>query len=248
MMHLKYDDFMTYNRNKYDYIYRTETPEWIDDSYQFTDDTYLRLYYNKEKLHDGEKRRKRLFDRCCLRRLMVPWIDANTLLFNLYEDVHRFFDNSDEVLTIEKLQEKVVSSMSYTIEELTEMYSETIAYYQTNRPKVIFKSGTSIVERNIRLKDARYDLIQEEYNRNLTISENLALLQDKGFDIEKTTLYNFVKSKDIPTKPNKDLIHEVLKMHYDTSLSIRKNLTNLKAFAPSINEYDVRKYRKSIGV
>lgn len=247
MVRLEYDEFMIYNRHKFRYFYRTESPEWVDDMYQLTDESYLALYYNKEKVTDGHKRRKKLFDRCCIRRLIDPDVDANTLLFNLYEDVHRFFDNSDEVLTIDKLKEKVTSSMSYTIEELKEMYSDTILYYKEHRPKVIFRSGIDIGERNSAIKEIRYDQLQEEYNQNLTVSENLAILKDKGYSISQRTLYSFVNSKEIPTKPGKQRILAVLEEHYDPRLSIRKNLTRLKAFVPGIKKNDVEKYKKSLG-
>ena len=79
-----YKDFMHKYSKRYQYKYRTELPCWYDGLYQFTNETYLQLWYYKEKVKDGEHRRRKLFRNACLRRLMFPEMDANTALFNLY--------------------------------------------------------------------------------------------------------------------------------------------------------------------
>ena len=88
-----YSDFMHYYSIRYKYLYRTEREDWIDGWYQLTDENYFQLWYYREKQVDGQLRRRKLFKNACLRRLMYPDIDSNTLLFNLYVDFVRFFDN-----------------------------------------------------------------------------------------------------------------------------------------------------------
>ena len=60
MEHLGYDEFM--HRNSWrGYYYRTERPDWEDGLYQLTDENYLALWFPRETVTDGHKRRKKLF-------------------------------------------------------------------------------------------------------------------------------------------------------------------------------------------
>ena len=106
---MDYETFMHYNSLKYRYIYKTQKDEWIDGLYQLTDDSYIQLWWVRERITDGHHRRRTLSKFACLRRLMKPDIDPDTLLFNMYVDLHRFIDNSDGIITIETMKRRVKS-------------------------------------------------------------------------------------------------------------------------------------------
>lgn len=230
MDRLSYDEFMKYNRHKYHKFYRQEADYWIGGEYQYIEsEDYFSLYFNINRVEDGSKRRKKIFERMCLRRVINPNVDAETLLFNAYEDREKFFDNSDGVLSIECLVRNVESAMKLTIEEIKETYSENIAYLKSKRPKsgIIFKPFVSIERRTEILKMIRWEKLDSMYDPSISLSQNLINLNKNGFQIGKDALYSYCKEHNITTSPNK-LTDDEIKVLLDINLSVRKNLELLK--------------------
>ena len=126
-----YSTFMHFNSYKYNYLYRVEKDEWICGFFQVISDDYFELFHNIETIKDGSKRRKKLFERMCLRRVMFPNISANSLLFNAYVDRERYFDNSDNIITIELLAKNVERAMAMEISDIIETYSDNINYLKS---------------------------------------------------------------------------------------------------------------------
>ena len=225
-----YDDFMKYNRHKYRYVYRKEAEEWINGLYQYVDDDYFSLFFYAEKVADGEKRRKKLFMNMCLRRVIDPEIDADTLLFCAYEDRERFFDNSDGVISIDCLVRNVKNAMNLTIEEIEERYSETLEYYKgRNVSGIIFKKGSyNLATRNMVLKDERYNEIDKWYNDKLSVKENLKIAKGRDIKVSRDTLYRYCEDRNIHPNPNNSYSEALVLSLYDETLSLRKNVEVMK--------------------
>lgn len=192
------------------YFYRTELEnweEWVHQDrrihYQYTNEDYLRLYYNRETLFDGQHRRRKLFEAACLRRLMRPDVDANTLLFNLYIDRERFYDNSDGVITITHLMRKVLRVLEMSTEELLRYCSKAIAYWKANRPTIIFESGINYnmgVLQSLR-KELNYREIDEQYDPSMSVKENV----EAGLEVSLSTLYRYCEDRGYDTDPDRPL-------------------------------------------
>ena len=230
-----YETVLKLNRHKFPYIYRKEKDEWIDNLYQFVDKDYFSLYYNYNKVKDGSQRRKKLYERMCLRRILYPNANADTLLFNAFIDVCRFFE-VDNDLTIDCLVRNVESAMSMSIEDIQSNFKEAIEELQkTRRPQngIILKRGVCFgaVEISKKLKEIRWNIIEDAYNPELSIKENLIFLNDcLGIRISRPTLYRICKERNLITSTNtKNVVtdEEVLEL-IDTSLSERKNMNILK--------------------
>lgn len=232
---LSYTDFMHYYSTQFPYLYRTERTEWIANTYQMTDENYLQLWFYRERVVDGQWRRRKLFKNACLRRLISPDIDPNTLLFNLYVDFCRFFDNSDGVITLETLKRKVISAMEMTQDQLLAFCDYEIRYCRENRPKFICKPGTKTNRGMISriAKHIRWNELDRIYDRDKSIQENL-----ENIDIPLSTLYRYCKEKFIDTDPNRAMTKEMSRNKkrldkknkieqfqdlYDPKLSVRKN-------------------------
>jgi len=230
MQRLDYDEFMKYNRHKYNYFYRVEKDNWTCGIYQEIDENYFALYYNAKTVKDGNKRRKKLFERMCLRRVIMPSVDADTLLFNAYEDVHRFFE-IDKDLTIDCLARNVENAMSMTIEQIQEKYSDNIAYLKSKAPKsgIIIRRGISdkLAYRNEALKLIRWNLIADYYDTSLGVKENLAIINENLFPISERTLYRYIEENHI-TIPSKSLTDEDILGMLDLSVSAYRNYLTLK--------------------
>ena len=243
MSRLDYDEFMKYNRHKYNYFYRVDNGEWITVScglysyqYQVIDENYFALYYNVNKVEDKCSRRKKLYQRMCLRRVMNPSVNGDTLLFNAYEDLNRYFDNSGKdganIITVDELVKNVEWAMNKDIEDIEEDFSDTLAYLRSKAPKkgkiYKFNGKLDIADKNRLIKEVNWKIIGENYDTSISVDENCEYLNSIGISVSSRTLYRFCKENEISTSSVKFDSNLQMMLNYDYSLSLRKNLEILK--------------------
>ena len=162
--------------------------------------------------------------RMCLRRVMFPEIDIDTLIFCAYEDVHLFFDNSDGVFNSDYYKRNAMDAFGYTLEELEELYSGTLDWLRSKAPKsgIVLKSGVAYGGgANATIRDIKYEHLDLYYDRSLSVMENLAMLQQAvGFPISERTLYRYCHDRGIAlgTLSDDDILANL-----DVSMSIREN-------------------------
>lgn len=244
MVRLDYDEFMKYNRHKYNYYYRVEKSSWINNLYQVVDDTYFALPFSYGKnaiLHDGQHRRKKVFMRMCLRRVMNPNADANTILFNAYEDIHKFFD-WDGLDLGEFLKRNIEYCFSKSIEEIENEFSDTLEYLRTtSKPKrgIIYKN------RKAHTKETTYLILDTYYNTTLSVKENIEILYNYGYAFNKTTIYDYLNNRNIPISNNKLNDDELMKI-IDVSLTAKDNYLKLKELGFKIGNKRINKIYKLI--
>ena len=225
-----YDYVMQHYRHKYAYIYRKDDGIWVNRCQSISDD-YFALPYYSVKLKDGEKRRKILYDRMCLRRIMVPSITPDEVLFNAYEDLHRFIDNTDGVITIDCLVSNVQSAFGLNICKLRQQYINTLQYLQSKNPSrgIIYdlKGAIDQGKRNRMMKEIRWGMIDQTYDKDLTPEENATKL---GYSLK--TIRRYCQYRGIESK--RGVSNEYLMRLIDDKLSVRKNIAYLK------KEYGIR--------
>jgi hypothetical protein len=259
MENMRYEEFMHYNSWKYRYVYRTEKPEWIDGVYQLTDERFLQLWYYREKQTDGQHRRRKLFKNACLRCLIYPDIDADSLLFNLYVDRWRFFDNSDEVITLDVLKRKVKNAMLMTCEQLIAYCQFEIKYWTEHRPKFITNPNAfcSISHINQISKKVRWDELDKRYDKTKSIKENHELIPN----VSLATLYRFCDDRGIDRNPQKTSSKnevragkrhvkiekmQLFKDLYDSDLSIRENQKMMEEMGLKLSIGTIQRWSKTI--
>lgn len=199
MESMDYDTFMHYYSRQYRYFYRSEKPVWKLDAYQLTDKNYLQLWWYREKIQDGNHRRRKLYKNACIRRLICPDVDANTLLFNMYVDLVRFVDFSDKIITLQTLKRKVINCMNKSMEELAEYCFYEIQYWEENRPLFILKPGLgSIANINTIGKLVRMDYLDQNYDITRSVKANYTLLEGR---FSEDTLYRYCHNRGICTNP-----------------------------------------------
>ena len=223
-----YGRFMYKYGKTYNFYYRTEKEEWLENEfgmYQYTDENFIGLYWNRTKLKDGNKRRKRLYSRAALRRIIKPSVTPSELLFNLYVDREKFFDNSDEVLSIERLKYNVELAFKKTIEELKEEFRDIIKLSNDRRPSIIVRNDNKLKKkeshntisetghllngsknnklsvRNSVLKrgKTKYCIgeIRRYYNPESSIRKNLSVLNENGIKISRGTLLTYIEKYEL---------------------------------------------------
>ena len=254
---MDYQTFMHYNSLKYSYFYRTERADWINGTYQLTDENYLQLWWPKEKITDGNHRRRTLFKRACLRRLINPNVDADTLLFNMYVDLIKFIDYSDGVIKLEMLKRRVERAMQMDFDELAEYCEYEIAYWKDHKQKFILHPNVPHTQEYIRYitKVVHYAELDGKYDRSKTVKENLALLEGES----RSTLYRYCNERGIPTNPTRIMTEAQMReakrqaktdvkarfmQLYDPNLSAAKNREIMMQNGIEISEGTIRNWSK----
>ena len=255
MTNMEYKDFMHLYSLQYRYLYRTERDDgWICSEkigarYQLTDEDYLQLWIYNEPVADGNHRRRKLFKNACLRRLMFPEMSASEMLFNLYIDTHRFFDNSDGVITVDVLKRKVVNAFKMSDDELKDYCLSEMRYWKAERPAFIVKheSGVDMKKAvNIIGAEIRYNEIDLMYDPSISLAENIA----NGIGVPQSTLYRYCLDRGIDTSPRDALSRkearankreekseriEKFKALYDPHLSVRELKKKMDDFGLKIS-------------
>ena len=268
--YLTYEKFHYNYKHKYRYCFRKEKEEWLmmdNIRYQKCDDDYLELPWigmkSKEsenilKIKDGQGRRLKLFFRAWFRRIINPRISPSELLYNLIVDKERFFDNSDGVLTLEVLKKMVTDSFNYTIEGLKTTFKsqyEAAKNMYCKRRYLIHWSCRSLIRADTLGKELNWRLLDEIYDRTLTVAENLQIFNDsdleEGIAFSRNTLYRYCKGRGINTREVVDARkaeeYELFKQLHKEGMSLRKEEVYLEANGISkISTTKLRKYRQML--
>ena len=224
------------------HYYRVEKETWIGGLYQEIDDDYFRLFYNFNRVQDGHGRRKDLFMRMCLRKLINPNITVEELVFNTILDIIRQYDNSDGLLNSDFIKRNVISCLDMTLEEIEEKYAGEIAYLKSLAPKrgIIYK------DRKSHSKETTYYILDELYDKNLSISENLEIINnDYEFIVSERTLYRYIEDREIKTDKEK-LSDEDLMGLTDTSKSCIDNYKYIKSLGYKVGDKRYRRIYKDV--
>lgn len=191
-----------------DRIYRTDSEVWWIDGMPWvglTKTSYWQLIRTPRK--DGQERRKTLYRRMCLRRILKPDATPEEILVNAYMDREDMIDNSDGVVSVDVLMKNVEKAFSKTIDELRDELKYTIEYLKKNAPKMILKKNTwDSGQRNRVFEQARLHLIdifkdQGLYNTQLSEQKNIETfnqaLERNGYNFRITSRDTFLKYRKL---------------------------------------------------
>ena len=242
-------------KHYYEYVFRTEREDWssITDSlgnfiqFQYCDEDYLELKWIPKKLKDGQHRKRTLFHRGWLRRIIKPSITPDELLYNLIFDRELFFDNSDDELNIYRLQEIVKDCFEYDIAyyktQHENIYNDTVDKCR-KKQVIIHRTSKGRIRANSLMKELRWRILDEAYNKRLSVSENLQILNDSDFIISRSTLYNYCVNRGIVTKKKtEDKFNRFIQLHKD-DLSCREEQKYLAEKGLQLSLGTVQTYRK----
>lgn len=242
-------------KHYYEYVFRTEREDWssITDSlgnfiqFQYCYEDYLELKWIPKKLKDGQHRKRTLFHRGWQRRLIKPSITPDELLYNLIFDREHFCDNSDDELNIYRLQEIVKDCYEYDIEDYKiqyeHIYQDTIDKC-SKKQVIIHRTSKGLIRANSLRKELRWRILDEAYNKRLSVSENLQILNDSDFIISRSTLYNYCVNRGIVTKKKtEDKFNRFIQLHKD-DLSCREEQKYLAEKGLQLSLGTVQTYRK----
>lgn len=221
-------------RKVHPYIDRIQSPEWIDNHWQWIGEDYFKLKYISVTLIDGNRRRTQLYTRTMLRRVIEPNATPDTLFFNVLVDLNKFINNDEDVITCKQLVQIVESACKKTPETIAQDYADMIANLQKKNPKcgIILKRGTykSAAEYNRNLSEVKKEQALGFYDPNITLKENIEIMAANGIKISERTLRNYLGNNKHREAKNAEI--EAL---IDTSMSLTWNSNNLKSHGKSVN-------------
>lgn len=231
--------------NKY---YQNSTESWdMGEEIKEVDEDYFTLPYYSTPREDLQKRRKTVYTRMCLRRIMNPSLTPSQILYCAHRDVlSGQFDNSDDVFTGDFYERNISNCFSYSVQELVEIYSDTLDTLTSTRGSkegIIFNPSLrlSIGERQERIKEVREKKISENLDPQKSLQENLKELQ-KIMKISERSLYGYYAEKGLKVKWSDPEIKSIL----DKNLSIRQNLEVLKKEGIKCSKDRVSKLLKTL--
>jgi hypothetical protein len=264
LKNLSYGKVLKNYYGKFEYYYRSkvEFEEGQEIKLVSEENGYYELYYRWEndqpkKYVDGEHRRAKMGNYARLRRLIKPDVTSDELLLNLYIDRERFFDNSDDVLTIDYLVGVVKKAMRKDLPTLQAEYEESrkvikkVMKSDYHQKKVVVNTG--LVSRKLErgrmqglinrgVKEWNYYEIDLYYNPDMTVQENLDSLKKNGVEVCEKTLYNYCKDRGIVLKLTDDDLRKLI----NPSLSVRKNLENIKGQGYKVGINKVQKILREL--
>ena len=250
---LDWNDFYKRYIHQYRYIYRTEKEIWNtfdnDILYQECDLGYLELPWISETIKDGHHRRITLFHRAWLRRVICPSIFPDELLFNLFVDRERFFDNCDNVLSDRLLMAMVRECFETPIKILMEEFRD---YYnwvleRSSKKKLILHySSRGRINANQLKKELRWRILDKAYDTSLSVADNLSNLNDDVMEIGRSTIYRYLQDRGIVKKRSGDIKFEKFCIFHREGLSLRNEREHLKSYGLVLAVRTISEYRKRI--
>ena len=207
-------DFISKYRNCYPYF--TETELQYKDGYAVIDNNYYvvrRMWYNQvyetkdgtvtvnevRKYKDGNKRRIRMYNTARILRNIKNDITAEHLAYILYLEREYYYDNSDNILSNERLLSIAT--------EITSMPMERVIMENNNKNSfkvdkeywrergITPKQAVQIVRGQINDRN-----IGELYDCSLTDKENIAMMNEYGIKVSLITLKRWRKKNGITKK------------------------------------------------
>ena len=168
-----------------------------------------RKYIRKKK--DGEHRKNYLFTNCCIRRLAVPEISPDDLLYSLCYDMWKRIDNSKDPITPETLMNIVADSLNKDLSTFQYIRPREhmvnpayCAKYHLTPEEVALrhmqKKGNM---KKKEIKEKKKQLFLSYYNTNLTIKSNIEEIQTiTGQVFKERTVKLWLKEEGL-TRPYK---------------------------------------------
>lgn len=182
-------------------------------TYTVKDDVRKTRYTTTYRWKDGEGRRRKLYMTAILRRMMLPTISFEQLLYNTVWELENFYINTKaDYITKKDIYGIVTRSLSENVDN----YRKSI---KTDKRKFIvnpyYLNKENLTKRQLAARSRKlihYEQIGELYDFNMTDKENLDVMRQYGVKCSLRTLKNFRKEIGITkySKSNKETKHYIL--------------------------------------
>lgn len=187
-----------------------------------------------KKYKHGDHRRDKMFKILTIVQQIKNDINVDELLFNALMQRSIRFDNKDN-----KLDNGWLYSVCKCICDHKDFQMETNTRIVTNKQlcrdcNISYQKAAGEYKHNELVK-----AVKELYNDNLSIKENLELINNNGLKISKSTLYSIINN-------NKEDKQSLVMSMYDCSLSLNQNLKMINENGIKISKPTLIKYLRVV--
>ena len=163
------------------------------------------------------------------------------LVINTIIDIIRFYDNSDNVLNSDFIKRNVDTCLELSLDEILENNKREIEYLKSNtRPK----KGIIYYSKKVHTKETTYLILDDIYNNELSVTDNLENINLMGYSIHKSTIYEYLKKRELKTD-NTKLSNSELLLFTDFSKSAKENYNTIKSMGYKLDNKRYNKLYKS---
>jgi hypothetical protein len=125
------------------------------------------------------------------------------------------------------------------------IYQDTIDKC-SKKQVIIHRTSKGLIRANSLRKELRWRILDEAYNKRLSVSENLQILNDSDFIISRSTLYNYCVNRGIVTKKKaEDKYCRFMELHQD-NMSCREEQQYLAENGLQLSLGTIQAYRKRL--
>ena len=182
-------------------------------TYTVKDDVRQTRYTTTYRWKDGEGRRRKLYMTAILRRMMLPTIAFEQLLYNTVWELENFYLNTKEDYITKK---DIYGIVTRALSDNVENYRKSIV---TDKRKFIvnpyYLNKENLTKRQLAARSRKlihYKQIGELYDCDMTDKENIEVMKQYGVKCSLRTLKNFRKDLGLTkySKSNKETKHYIL--------------------------------------
>lgn len=166
-------------------------------------DRYFKLFYYVDLAQDKENRRKDIYKRMCLRRLMRPEASPEQIAYCAYIDIKRFMDNSDKVFNADFIKRNVERAFRESFQKIKDTYSNDIEFlvdhttpvkgYRYYFEKDNYSTGKLQTAKHL----VMFESVIKEYDPSKPVKENLEYLHSLGIMVSERALYDYLKKAGV---------------------------------------------------
>ena len=161
----------------------------------------------------------------------------------------------DKIRYFEKKNGGVSSALNYGIRNMQGSYFSWLSHddvYEKTKLRsskkriIIHRNSKGKVRANSIIKELRWRILDEAYNRDLSVLENLQILNDSDFIICRETIYRYLKDRNITCTQKSEHNFELFKAYHIPNLTIREEKDYLESKGLHLCFRTISNYRKKL--
>ena len=235
------------------YFYNTLwDKKWAEDEKgYFVDSSYLETLYASKKKGDGSKRRKFIFTNMLLRKLIKPEITIAELIYTAFVDVElqKFVDNSDNVFNSDFYKRNALKVYDLPVSIIEKQLSGVLKTIKDKaKGKLIVNPNLREEVKNCPAKAKSLKAELENSNIKVAIEKGLMTAEESGKSI-RTLKRAGVCTKGLykgKTNSKSEEKKALIKSLINPSLSVRENLSKIKAKGIKVGDKTIQKMLKEL--
>lgn len=245
----------SYFNSHYGLVYFYNTlwdKKWAEDEKgYFVDSSYLETLYASKKKSDGQKRRKFIFINMLLRKLIKPEVSIAELIYTAFVDVEirGFVDNSDNIFDSDYYKRNALKVYDMPTSVIEKQLSGVIKTIKDKaKGKLVVNPSLREEVKNCPAKAKSLKAELENSNIKIAIKKGLMTVEESGKSVRTLKRAGICTKGLYKGKANSKSEEKkaLIKSLINPSLSVRENLSKIKAQGIKVSDKTIQKMLKEL--